>query len=85
VDRLQRIIGSAGRLAGLSARLDYARPPYPWGDFTDVFREQAWRARMNALRAERAAIAEFNGGLDRDAAVQLAWTEMTGKLDGAIP
>jgi hypothetical protein len=46
---LQRIVGSADRLAGLSARLHYARPPHRWGDFTDVPREQAWRARMNAL------------------------------------
>ena len=85
VDRLQRIVGSAGRLAGLSARLDYARPPYPWGDFTDAFREQAWRARLTALREERAAIAEFDGGLNRNAAERLAWTKVTGKPGGAAP
>jgi hypothetical protein len=77
VTRLQRIVGSAGRLGGLSARLDYAQPPYPWGDFTDAFREQTWRARMNTLREERAAISSFDGGL--------SWTEVTGKSEGAAP
>jgi hypothetical protein len=49
IDQLQRIVASAGRLADLSARLDYARPPHRWGDVADVTREQAWRARMTAL------------------------------------
>jgi hypothetical protein len=49
LDQLQRIIASAGRLADLSARLDYARPPTRWGDLSDASREQAWRARMAAL------------------------------------
>jgi hypothetical protein len=31
---------------------------------------------------ERAAIAEFDGGLDRDAAERLAWAEVTGKSEG---
>jgi hypothetical protein len=49
LDQQQRIVASAGRLADLSARLDAARPPHRWGDFTDVRREQDWRARMSAL------------------------------------
>jgi hypothetical protein len=49
IDQLQRIIASAGRLADLSARLDYARLPHFWGDAMDVLREQQWRARMRAL------------------------------------
>ena len=77
ITRLQRIVGSSGRLAGLSARLDYARPPHRWGDFTDALREQDWRARMDALREERAAISSFDGGL--------SWTEVTGKSEGAAP
>jgi hypothetical protein len=40
LDQQQRIVASAGRLADLSARLDAARPPHRWGDFTDVRREQ---------------------------------------------
>ena len=32
---------------------------------------------------EQAAIAEFDGGLDRDAAERLTWAEMTGKSEGA--
>jgi hypothetical protein len=77
ISRLQRIVGSAGRLAGLSARLDHARPPHRWGDFTDALRERDWRARLAALREERAAIAEFDGGL--------SWMEVTGKSEGAAP
>jgi hypothetical protein len=34
---------------------------------------------------ERAAIAEFDGGLDRDAAERLAWTEVMEKPEGAGP
>jgi hypothetical protein len=34
---------------------------------------------------ERAAIAEFDGGLDRDAAERLTWTEVMKKPDGAAP
>jgi hypothetical protein len=49
ISRLQRIVGSTSHLAGLSARLDYARPPHRWGDFTDASRERTWRARMSAL------------------------------------
>ena len=49
IDQLQRIVASAGRLDDLSARLDYARPPHRWGEFTDILREQEWRARMSAL------------------------------------
>jgi hypothetical protein len=49
LDQQQRIIAFAGRLADLSSRLDYARPPHRWGDVVDVTREQAWRARMTAL------------------------------------
>jgi hypothetical protein len=49
LDQLQRIVASAGRLADLSARLDYARLPHFWGDAMDVLREQKWRARMAAL------------------------------------
>jgi hypothetical protein len=49
LDQLQRIIASAGRLADLSARLDYARPPRRWGDLSDALREQQWRTRMAAL------------------------------------
>jgi hypothetical protein len=74
---IEDIAGSANRLAGLSVRLDYARPPHRWDDFTDVFRERDWRARMDALREERAAIAEFDGGL--------SWMEVTGKSEGAVP
>jgi TubC N-terminal docking domain len=77
ITRLQRIAGSAGRLGGLSARLDYARPPHRWGDFTDALRERDWRARMDALREERAAISSFDGGL--------GWMEVTGKSEGATP
>src|SRR5690349_336760 len=61
ISRLQGIVGLAGRLADLSARLDYARPPHLWSEYTDVFREQAWRARLTALHEKRAAIAEFDG------------------------
>jgi hypothetical protein len=49
LDQQLRIVAFAGRLADLSARLDYARPPHRWGDVADVTREQAWRARMSAL------------------------------------
>jgi hypothetical protein len=77
ISRLQGIVGLAGRLADLSARLAYAQPPHLWSDFTDVFREQAWRARLTALREERAAIVKFDGGL--------AWMEVTGKSEGAAP
>jgi hypothetical protein len=49
LDLLERTVGAAARLADLSARLDYARPPTRWGDFADVTREQAWRARLTAL------------------------------------
>jgi hypothetical protein len=49
INRVQRVVSSVGRLAGLSARLDYARPPHRWGDFTDALRERDWRARMAAL------------------------------------
>jgi hypothetical protein len=63
-----RIAGSAGRLAGLSARLDYARPPHRWGDFTDALRERDWRARLAALREEPTTISSFDGGRDRDLA-----------------
>ena len=80
ISRLQRIIGSASRLAGLSAR-----PPHRWGDFTDVFRERDWRARMDALPEERATIVEFDGGPDCEAAQRLAWTEVIGKSEGAAP
>jgi hypothetical protein len=61
VSRLQGIVGLAGRLADLSVRLDYAQPPHLWSEYTDVFREQAWRARLTALHEERATIAEFDG------------------------
>jgi hypothetical protein len=81
VDRLQRIVGSAGRLGGLSTRLDYARPPHRWGDFTDALREWDWRARMDAVD-ERAAIAEVDGGLNRDAAERLAQQEVTSAPAG---
>jgi hypothetical protein len=49
LDQQLRIAASAGRLANLSARLDYARPPPRWGDLSDVPRERVWRARMSAL------------------------------------
>jgi hypothetical protein len=52
VDRLHRLVGFAGRLAALSARLEHARPPHLWGDSTDVFRKWDWRARMAALDGE---------------------------------
>lgn len=85
VNRLQRIVGSASRLADLSAQLDYARPPLPWGDFTDVFREQDWRARLTTLHEEGNAIAEFDEELSCDVAGRLAWTEMIGTSQGAAP
>jgi hypothetical protein len=85
ISLLQRIIGSASRLAGLSARLEVAQPLHRWGDFTDVFRERDWRARMDALREERATIVEFDGGPDCEAAQRLAWTEVIGKSEGAAP
>jgi hypothetical protein len=34
---------------------------------------------------ERAAIAEFDGGLDRDEAERLTWAEVTGNPGGAAP
>jgi hypothetical protein len=37
---------------------------------------------LRAAFEERAAIAEFEGGLDRDAAERLAWAEVTGSLEG---
>jgi hypothetical protein len=49
LDQQLRIVAFAGRLAELSSRLDYARPPPRWGDLSDVPRERAWRARMSAL------------------------------------
>jgi len=49
LDQQLRIIAFADRLADLSSRLDYARPPHRWADVADVTREQAWRARMSAL------------------------------------
>jgi hypothetical protein len=76
------IAGSVGRLAGLSARLDYARPPHRWGDFTDALRERDWRARLAALREEQTTISSssFDGGRDLaagsvgdDPAAWLAW------------
>ena len=54
IDQQLRIVASAGRLADLSARLDYARPPPRWGDFTDARRERDWRAHMTALHEMRA-------------------------------
>jgi hypothetical protein len=36
-------------------------------------------ADLRAAFEERAAIAEFDGGLDRTAAERLAWTEVTGE------
>jgi hypothetical protein len=38
-----------------------------------------------ALLKERVAIAEFEGGLDREAAEWLAWAEVTEKMEGAAP
>jgi hypothetical protein len=49
LDQQLRIVAFGGRLADLSTRVDYARPPHRWGDFTDIRREQEWRARMSAL------------------------------------
>jgi hypothetical protein len=51
-----------------------------------VYGEQ-WRraasAALVALLEERMAIAEIDGGLDRDAAEWLTWAEVTGKPKGA--
>lgn len=43
---------------------------------------QAASAALVALLKERAAIAEVEGGLDREAAEWLAWAEVTGKSEG---
>jgi hypothetical protein len=43
---------------------------------------QAAREDLMDAYEERAAIAEFEGGLDRDAAERLAWAEVTGSLEG---
>jgi hypothetical protein len=46
---------------------------------------QAASGALVALLKERVAIAEFEGGLDREAAEWLAWAEVTEKLEGAAP
>lgn len=41
-------------LRGLSERLEAARPPRLWGDFTDPIRIEAWRTRCAQARAAEA-------------------------------
>ena len=43
---------------------------------------QAASGALVALLKERVAIAEFEGGLDREAAEWLTWAEVTGKFEG---
>jgi hypothetical protein len=43
---------------------------------------QAASVALVALLKEQAAIAEFEGGLDREAAEWLTWAEVTGKFEG---
>ena len=62
------------RLREVGERLNAARPPRLWGDFTDPIRVEAWRARCARACAERAATAEVEWvvGFAAEAAEALA-------------
>lgn len=47
------IVEARRRLKALDLRLRHARPPRLWGDEFDAIKEQNWRERMAAIRAER--------------------------------